>query len=910
MYATVIFWLLVWLTPVLAFTANNAPWFTLTQCCGSLVLSVVLGALCGSGAVFLPPVASAALGGLVFCLLSERLLDLFLPGLGAKALAVLGCVAFFAVLGHFFGLWPLSALLAVYLCFSALDLNRNRKKPKHLVPLAHRPGEKAVPLVDEDNTPLPQMPAKPNIYILFLESIHSRAALELLYAMDDGGLEAFLSANGFSLFSQTCSNEYGTTLSLNTLLNMSSEGSAPLTDAPPAFRWLKASGYELNLIDCAIYTFAHYIPWCDYFNFSIPRWVEALYARFLPFFLQSALLTALTGGIDPFADKSDYRKAHADLLRRMERHGASPAFYLVRFGATHVPNHYTWKQRKEWQQRYRELYEKVVPQIREMVEEIVARDPGACIVAMGDHGAASWQYSWLGNADCNANMRRNGVEPAVVAQDLVGALLAVRLPGVTVPDQPMTPSAVLRLIFGHNGVPAAALPVPPSNCSYLHEPSNPRAFFIAQGCVPLHDWEIDTPAARLERRLKNGQELVIRSAGELLDVAGSLENSGNFAQSVALLEQGLPRFPASARLAVRLSQLYARLGLAAKSPALLQPFIDSDVDALCMFCRSMALMGHGQRALKLLDVSPLAQKMPARELRALRVQLCTVSGMLAEAARCCAEAMKLPGRDRSAIVADACGYATLLDALGRTREGVAELDSVCAEARDKPATAATAFLRAAGLGMRLLNFAGEKERIERFFAVSRPPYPVTLYLWQAGVYEQTGDIDAALKCLIEARDAREPVPFLQAQTGFFLMRHALNSASLRAERRAAEACLRDTGGLVRSVLAYDWYRETYGALLRRTNMDPVNHFIHYGRLLALDPNPWFNQVFYLLGNQDVFFAGYDPFLHFLTCSPYENRDPSLHFSLQAYMAKNSAVNWNEEKPFIHFLLQQQKRSAS
>ncbi len=344
--AACILWLLVWIGPILSFCANNIDRFTFRQVVGSLLLSTCLACLCGIGSVHLPEVVAALIAGLVFCILSERLIHLFVQQSLIKAVIFLITGVFFALMAHFFGIWPICATLFIYVCFSIADFIGNVHKPKHAMPMLQRPGEKSIVVNDEEGNPLPRIPSTPNIYLLFLESIHSTKALKKIYGIDDAGLGEFLQKKGFTVFSRAHSNEYGTTVSLNTMLNMSSEGWKPLQDAPPVFRWLKASGYTINLIDCALYTFAHYVPWCDFFNFSMPRWVEKLYIWFLPFFLQSSLLTKLTCNIDPFTDDSDFSEARHSLLRRMQRESHSPEFYIIRFGASHVPNHYTYKEKR------------------------------------------------------------------------------------------------------------------------------------------------------------------------------------------------------------------------------------------------------------------------------------------------------------------------------------------------------------------------------------------------------------------------------------------------------------------------------------------------------------------------------------------------------------------------------------
>ncbi|WP_165067302.1 hypothetical protein [Desulfovibrio sp. ZJ200] len=892
-------WLLVWICPIFSFCANNIDRFTSRQVVGSLLLSICLSCLCGIGSVHLPEVVAALIAGLVFCSLSEKLIHLFVQQSLIKAIIFLITGAFFALIAHFFGLWPLCALLFIYLCFSFADFVKNLHKPKHAMPMLQRPGEKSIVVIDDKDNPLPRMATTPNIYLLFLESIHSAKTLKKIYGIDDAGLGEFLQNKGFTIFSRSCSNEYGTTVSLNTILNMSSEGWKPLQDAPPAFRWLKASGYTINLIDCALYTFAHYVPYCDYFNFSMPRWVEKLYIWFLPFFLQSSLLTRLTCNIDPFTDESDFSEARHSLLRRMQRESHSPSFYIVRFGAGHVPNHYTWKEKNAWDKKYIALYSKAVHQIKEIIDAILTRDPDGCIIAMGDHGAASWQGVWQGKKDCNANMRANGVEPSVVSEDLTGILLAMRMPGKNaVPDQPITPSNLFRLVFEYNGVLPEHLPAIPSNFSYLHEPSNPVAFILAKNAEPLTHWELDTPAAGLARKTGTGSDLYLSSINELLEIADYLESSGEFEVCLKLLERGMDSFPPSAKLHLALSRLYVRMGMASKSLPLLEKYIDMNEEALGMFARSIALTGHAGQALKILAAHPLSKKMPPRQFLYRKADLLCLDGRYEDAALCLRECLSLPSGHISELVGDANALALCLDCLGRTDEALAELDRICSKAA-KPAALATIFLLAASLGMRTAGYQDTSARILKAFETSREPYPLTLYLWQAGLEERCGNPDQALKYLITARDARPPAPFLLAQIGLFLIRNDIAAGSLHEEKKAGYAYLRMMKDVFSIVFDKEFYSNKYSHLISKTEMAPLTHYIHYGRLLALDPNRLFNQIFYLVTQKDIFFYGYDPLYHFLICPSFENRNPSKQFDIQAYMARCSYMDWKNTNTLVH-----------
>ncbi len=527
------------------------------------------------------------------------------------------------------------------------------------------------------------------------------------------------------------------------------------------------------------------------------------------------------------------------------------------------------------------------------------RDPDGCIIAMGDHGAASWQGVWQGKEDYNANMRANGVEPSLVSEDLTGILMAMRIPGRNVvPDQPITPSNIFRILFEYNGVLPEHLPGTPSNFSYLHEPLNPVAFILAKNAEPLTNWELDTPAAGLARKIGTGSDIYLSSIHELLEVAGYLESSGKFDVCLEILEHGMDYFPPSVGLHMALSRLYVRMGMASKSLPILEKYIDTDIDALGMFARSLALTGHAGHALKVFATHPLSKKLPPRQFLYRKADLLCLDDRYKDAALCFRECLSLPSAHTSELVGDAKCLALCLDCLGCTDEALTELDRICSEAA-KPAALANIFLLAAALGMRTTEYQDAKARILKTFETQREPYPLTLYLWQAGLEEQCGNPEQALKYLITARDARPPVPFLLAQIGLFLIRNKIAAASLHEEKKEGYAYLRTMKNVFSIVFDKEFYSNKYSYLISTTKMDPLIHYIHYGRLLALNPNRLFDQIFYLSTQNDVFFYGYDPLYHFIICPSFENRNPSKQFDIQEYMARRPHIDWKNTNTLVH-----------
>ena len=898
----ILIWLLVWIGPILSFIANNIEWFTSRQIIFSIGLSSFFGILFAGITCFLPDLISSFLPFFIFCILIEKLINLFISKIKTKIIFVLLISTLFSVINLFFGLYPLCIILVIYTCFALKDLYKNYKKPKNTVVLASKPNSKTIPLVDDNGKPIPKFDNKHNIYILFLESLHSKKALQELYNIDDMGLSEFLEENQFRVFSRSCSNIFTTKYSLNTILNMKSESWVEFEEAPLAFRWLKALGYEINLIDCGLYAFSHYIPWCDYFNFSMPNWVEKIYEYFLPFFLQSSVLNKFTKDYDPFTDSADFGSIYKSFLNRLHRKYKSLCFYIVRFGIFHIDfKASNWRERKVFCERYINQYQKTVPHIKTVITDILSNDPNSYIVVVGDHGAGSWIRSWVGKGEFNDNMRKNGVEPATVAQDLTGILFAIHLPdGKLLEDKAITPSNIFPILLKHSGVSDEYLPDPVTNFSY-YDLDN-EAFLIAKDCEGLKNWEIYTHSARLVRKILNNEDVYISSINDVIDISELLSRSGKFQEVTDILERGLNRFH-SEKLIIKLAEQYIRIGYAKKCFPLLEKYIVSNQEALILFVKSLAVTGQAKQAIKLLDIIPSAKMIPEHKLLSLKSKFCT---LCCEYEQAIIYYKKLI--DVSQNNSDTCfnngqnviDLALLIDSQGRTSEALDIIDKYCLNLRS--CFPFMMHIALASLSMRNDDYQNAISIIEKMLNKYRSQIFPYFYLWKSGILEQQGHIDNALETLLKVRNSQQITNLFLSQIGLFLIRNKITNSNLINEKKEGYNYLRTKRDVFDLIFDSEWYSNRYSKLLSSSKMDPLTHFIHYGRVLALDPNPLYNQIFYLVKNYDVFCYGFDALCHFLICSPYENRDPSVLFSNVKY----PNIDWSHMNPLVYYIQNNRK----
>ena len=163
-----------------------------------------------------------------------------------------------------------------------------------------------------------------------------------------------------------------------------------------------------------------------------------------------------------------------------------------------------------------------------------------------------------------------------------------------------------------------------------------------------------------------------------------------------------------------------------------------------------------------------------------------------------------------------------------------------------------------------------------------------------------GRLAAALEVLNEAVQNATDGQAFALHLGLFALRNKINDSRLYTLKKNALTFVRTKkeNVLASGLFNAQWYTQRYGHILN--GMDPLQHFAHFGSLLALDPCPYFNAAYYYHCQCDV--AGYaiDPFLHYLTSHPHEDRDPSVAFATRAYLTQHpDAVSWHP--PLAHFL---------
>jgi hypothetical protein len=128
--------------------------------------------------------------------------------------------------------------------------------------------------------------------------------------------------------------------------------------------------------------------------------------------------------------------------------GGTPWFTYIHFP---LPAHAggPFRSLRSWEDEYRENTRKANAHMPPTIDRILAIDPGALIIIMGDHGSYRYSEAWEGADNPNDAFKVNGLDSDVMALDYFGILMALRSRGQCDDFiyENMTPVNLMRVIF-------------------------------------------------------------------------------------------------------------------------------------------------------------------------------------------------------------------------------------------------------------------------------------------------------------------------------------------------------------------------------------------------------------------------------------------------------------------------------
>jgi hypothetical protein len=89
--------------------------------------------------------------------------------------------------------------------------------------------------------------------------------------------------------------------------------------------------------------------------------------------------------------------------------------------------------------------------------------------------------------------------------------------------------------------------------------------------------------------------------------------------------------------------------------------------------------------------------------------------------------------------------------------------------------------------------------------------------------------------------------------------------------------------------------------VRESGVNPLVHYLRFGRLAGRNPHPMFDGEYYLANNPDVSEAGMNPLVHYVLLGGSEGRDPHPLFDGRSYLADNPGARHAGMNPLCHYL---------
>lgn len=437
--------LLAFMAPSVALCSVNTSLFSRRQIRNSIILMALAGALCGAlfhiaDTAFLSPLSGqltgdTTLGGAligtalalgIFFFLSERTFSELLEP--RTRLATMGIISLlFLGLAWLVSPAVLSGILAGYIGLSFLDLRKNYgEDDNEFAPADEGEAE------DDAVMELAGFIHKPNVYVLFLESLHSAEALRALYDIDAGKMCSHLHENGFTLYDNCCSNHTKTGQSFSSMVwprNLYNPLQyAEMRELPPSriFETFKSNGYRTNLFS-SDYLKSRFAALFDTAVADSSSIGSAANQMFAPVLAQSAVLRKVFGASDIFEHVGDFDASFGDLHRAVRENRDVPQLHWFHFGAGHSPQ-LSWEEVEGFGREYTAMFHRAEAQLEQTVDMIMKEDPDPLIIAVGDHGATRYRFMEAGGDNPNDVIRSKGFEPDLIAMDLCSVFLGIRWP--------------------------------------------------------------------------------------------------------------------------------------------------------------------------------------------------------------------------------------------------------------------------------------------------------------------------------------------------------------------------------------------------------------------------------------------------------------------------------------------------
>ncbi len=794
-----------------------------------------------------------------------------------------------------FNLPILTCGLCLSIFITALDLIKNIKAEKILLI-----GDAVYEKNNIKHNSEYKFKTKPNIYYLFLESLHSEKSFNNIYRQEyDPSLDNFLEEYSFTTYESFYSNMSDTRGTVAVLLENKfgvDFRQAPF-ESPATIKELVGNGYKINFIDSIQYTFLRYAEWADYCSFAIPKWVTDLYAFLGPLFVQSTILRKAIKGIDPLATESQvtFKDILAATRSRITK-AKSPSFFMIRFGARH-----RYKQKQaEWDSIYLQSYAQAKEDFKEMISMIVKHDPEAIIIASGDHGGKKYLEVWEG--DVNKNISDAGLSHELVVQDHFGVFMAARLPKGALPLVTHSHVNIFPSLFSFLSGVSGEKYRDISIYGPWRVAENGTAFTKFE-CASGGIIQVDAAAALRAVNANPGDP------DKYVTYANCLAERREFGKSVVFVQEALRRFPSEPRLLYLLAKSHMEQGAFGASGVVLNKLceISNQTDHHILRAEALAYQGKLGQAVEVLKSSLKKIKHNRNDVFNYILKLLLQQRKFDEGVDFYLNNCNLSNKSD---LMPRFNYARILHAKGDLQGAIKcwenlsinprQLNNGCADIE----VMRPYYFDNLTYQVNAMNWKAAKEWADLGLVVNNPS-PVWYYLMKYYAMEKLGELDSVVEEIISKVSDDEYKMVYIEYLGTLLLRNKINIDALNPYKEVAQGIIGEKckNYLESHLFDSEWYRSANASLIKRTDsgISPVLHYIYYGVYENAWPNKYFEPHYVIKNNKFLLNSGLEPLFSFYRFGNSLLADPSPYFSAKTYWSAQPEAFSGKESFLTYFL---------
>jgi hypothetical protein len=301
---------------------------------------------------------------------------------------------------------------------------------------------------------------RPNIYLIVYDAYGNRRLYHDVYGVDNAAIYQELAARNFKVL-DTYSNYWGSFDSMLSVflgkhhyydlmagISDSRIGRWILngTTFNPTFTVLKDNGYKVQYIEATEYL----VEVQGNLDYAYPGGSEPLYTGLRVFNnpLLNRIPSLKRAGPKPLEGYvSTMTEVFFNRLAQTIK-GGVPWFTYIHFP---LPAHASgpFLSLHWWEKIYRENTRKANVHMLATIDKILAVDPDALIIIMGDHGSYRYNEAWKGADNPNDAFKAHGLDSDVMTVDYFGILMAIRSRDQCndLIYENLTPVNLMRVIF-------------------------------------------------------------------------------------------------------------------------------------------------------------------------------------------------------------------------------------------------------------------------------------------------------------------------------------------------------------------------------------------------------------------------------------------------------------------------------